>query len=187
MPIANPPKTVGANQRPLWYHPPIMNRALGHKCHYLFVGLLMVGCSAPQPPANQPPSAPPQELPILWQQAGSYGCLKVPVRLVARDPATLAQVPLADVPVDFDKQMVLIAALGIVPSDGYAIRITRVWRRGNRILTDVRVSPPPPARRPGPPNLTSPYHIVVVPRSDLNVEGFTTALPNHPRGYNPYK
>jgi len=164
-----------------------MNRSLAHKPYCLLVGLLMLGCSAPQPPAKQPQSPPPQELPILWQQVGSYGRLKVPVRLVARDAGTLAMLPLADVPVDFDKQMVLIAALGTVPGHGYAIRIARVWRQGNRILTDVRVTPPPPAPRPGPLNLTSPYHIVVVPRSDLNVEGFTTALPDGPRGYNPYK
>jgi hypothetical protein len=127
------------------------------------------------------------EMPITWSKAGTYSEFHEPLRLVIRDAAHLAAIPLAEVPVDFSKQMVLVATRGAVPTEGYAVRITRVWREGRRIRVDVRVSQPQPGGQPSKHALCAPYHIVVVPRSDLNVEGFSTRLPSDPRGHNPYK
>ncbi len=124
---------------------------------------------------------------ITWSKTGTYSELHQPLRLVIRDAAGLAAIPVAEVPVDFSEQMVLVAALGAVPTEGYAVRITRVWREGHRVYVDVRVSQPQPGGKSPRHALCAPYHIVVVPRSDLNVEGFSTRLPSDPRGHNPYK
>jgi hypothetical protein len=155
-------------------------------CSLLVIGPWVIGCQGAHGPETQE-GASDRELPILWQQAGSDCQVRVPLRLVARDAGTLAQVPLADVPVDFQSQMVLIATLGVVPTEGYGIRISRVWCERGRVRVDVRVQYPPAAEGPRALRPCSPYHIVVVPLSDRNVEGFATRLPDDPRGHNPYK
>ncbi len=99
------------------------------------------------------------------------------MRIVARDAATLSQIPLADVPVDFRDQMVLIATLGPVRSDEYGIRITRVWREGKFIKTLIRVARPAGGQAK-PLVLASPYHVVIVPKSGLNVVGFSADVPS---------
>lgn len=116
------------------------------------------------------------DLPIVWEHAGSYSDVARPFRVVARDAATLAQLPLVEVPVDFRTHMVLVAALGPTTSDEYGVRITRVWREGNRIRTEVARVHPGEVKRGGVVR-ASPYHIVVVPRSDLNVDGFSPVVP----------
>lgn len=154
-------------------------------CVVLLSGVSGCAVGSERPGLSDRPEVEP--LPILWEQAGLYCNVKVPVRLVARDRAGLAQLPIADVPVDFDKQMVLIAAMGLVPTDRYGIRISQVWRQGQRIYAQVRRVARAQGGQAGELKLCSPYHIVVVPRSDLNVEGFSTRLPADPRGYNPYR
>jgi len=136
------------------------------------------GQSSPSSPLLAGQQGSQQELPILWETHGTYSRVARRLRIVARDEATLAQLPLADVPVDFRRQMVLIATLGPVRSAGYGIRITRVWRDGNVIRATVRVLRPPASSEPRPLVLASPYHIVVVPKSDLNVLGFSTDVPS---------
>jgi hypothetical protein len=91
--------------------------------------------------------------------------------IVARNQAQMAYCPVSDVPVDFSREMVLIAILGRVTSDQYAIRIDRVWREGSVVKVDVRVYRPPPSTQSAI-RLACPYHVVVVPRSNLNIEGF---------------
>jgi len=145
------------------------------------------GCPPPGPTVDQSQTHQVDELAITWSKTGTYSELHQPLRLVIRDPAALAAIPVAEVPVDFNEQMVLVAALGAVPTEGYAVRITRVWRDGRRVYVDVRVTHPQPGGTPPKHALCAPYHIVVVPRSDLNVEGFATQLPSDPRGHNPYK
>ena len=119
---------------------------------------------------------PSEDLPILWEASGTYSRLTRSTRIVVRDRATLARVPLAEVPVDLDSQMVLIAGLGPTPNDELGIRIKRVWREGSRIRVLERHVHPGSDRatglRPG-----SPWTIVVVPRSDLNVEGYSPRVP----------
>jgi hypothetical protein len=93
------------------------------------------------------------------------------MQIVARSQAQMVYCPISDVPVDFSREMVLVAILGRVTSDEYAIRIQRVWREGSVIKVDVRVYRPTPSTKPEI-QLACPYHVVVVPRSNLNVEGF---------------
>ncbi len=119
----------------------------------------------------------PDEFPILWEQQGTYSNIAQAFRVVVRDRATLARLPITEVPVDFDRQMVLVAALGPAPTDQVGIRITRVWREKNHIRVQVQTLHPGEAKHAGLKR-TSPYHIVVVPRSDLNVVGFGSTLPS---------
>jgi len=153
----------------------------------LLVTAALPGCPPPEPMVDQSQTHQVDELDITWSTAGTYSELHQPLRLVIRDSAALAAIPVAEVPVDFNEQMVLVAALGAVPTEGYAVRITRVWRDRRRVYVDVRVTQPQPDGKPPKHALCAPYHIVVVPRSDLNVEGFSTRLPSDPRGHNPYK
>lgn len=112
-----------------------------------------------------------QDLPVIRELAGIHSTFTGPVRLVIHESATLAQLPLNLGPVDFDRYMVLVAALGPTPTDQYRITIDRVWRDGDRLRAHVQTRYPPvdaPARTAP----ASPFHAVVVPRSDLNVRGF---------------
>lgn len=128
-------------------------------------------------PSAYPPNSR-EVLPILWDHADNYSQITKPLRVVARDASTLSQLPLVEVPVDFKKQMVLIAAMGPVNSDQLGIRITRVERIGTKIKAEV-VPVHPGEQKHGGIVRTSPYHIVVVPKCDLNVEGFTATVPKN--------
>jgi hypothetical protein len=121
-------------------------------------------------------AAEPEPIPILWETQGSISHIARPLRVVARDAATLAQVPVVEVPVDFETQMVLIAALGPSASDQVGVRIDRVYRLGRAIHVQVRMLHPGEAKHGGL-RRTSPYHVVVIPRSDLNVVGFSPVVP----------
>ncbi len=131
---------------------------------------VLSGCSLT---GSAPPVEQVEDLPILWDKAGSYCNRTTPLRLVARNRAEMALCPISEVPVDFDHEMVLAATMGRVLSDGYAIRIERVYRQGSVIKVDVRIYRPPPVSQPSDIRPACPYHVVVVPRSDLNVEGFS--------------
>lgn len=113
-----------------------------------------------------------EEFPIQWERGATHGGPTYPARLAIRSRPQMAYCPIADVPVDFNTQMVLVAAMGRVMSDQYAIRIQRVWREGSLIKVDIAIRRPSPEAKP-PMKLVCPYHVVVVPRSDLNVEDFT--------------
>jgi len=114
------------------------------------------------------------ELPILRQVHGTHCHETRAMQLVIRDPATLAQVPLTDVPVDFSQEMLLIVTLGRVPSDLYTVNIDRVWREGPHLRVSSTVTSPPPG---APLVMASPYCIAVVPRCDLNIHGFSPRPP----------
>lgn len=117
-----------------------------------------------------------EELPIVWESSGTWSHLARPVRVVAHDQATLDQLPLTQVPVDFSRQMVLVAGLGPVMGGDLGIRITRVWREGSRLrVQEKRLHPG--LDRSSDLNRSSPWTIVVVPRCNLNVEGFATLVP----------
>ena len=138
------------------------------------VGLL--GCTGPRPAADGGPiDASPVDFPILRERRATFSRLSRPVRLVIRDAPTFARLPLAEIEVDFDREMVLIVGLGPVQSDAFGIRITRVRRRGRRLdvgVETIRSEADAPVRGA----LASPYHLVVVPRSDHNVVGFETRV-----------
>ena len=119
---------------------------------------------------------PPTDCPILWQASGDDLIIRKGFNLVVRDQAGLSQIPLTDVNVDFTKQMVLFATLGPVRTRGIDIQIQRVWRQGNRIHTEILILRPDNTENDRfEPH--SPYHLVVVPRSDLNVAEFNTSVP----------
>jgi len=144
---------------------------------YLAVGGLLVpvcsGCA--QRPAGAG-AVLVRDLPILWQTSGLHCGIRVPLRLVVRDEAHMVLLPIADVPVDFDRQMVLFVTPGLVPSSGYGVRIERVWQQGNVVKVSLRYLHP--AQRVSQPfEPCTPYHLVVVPKSDLNVEGFVVEPP----------
>lgn len=118
------------------------------------------------------------ELPILSQITGTHCNESRPMQLVIRDPATFAQVPLRELSVDFQNEMVLVVTLGRVPSDKYAVEIDRVWREGHQLRVAVSVLAPE-AGHPITP--ATPFCIAVVPRSDLNVARFAPEPPQRQR------
>jgi hypothetical protein len=79
------------------------------------------------------------------------------------------QKPAPDVPeIDFDKQTVLAVFMGRKPTGGYATKITRITDTGKRIEATVQ------EHAPGPGDivtqaLTSPYHMVAVPKTEKPV------------------
>ena len=138
------------------------------------VGLL--GCTGPRPVTDGSlTGALPVDFPILREHRATFSRLSRPVRLVIRDAPTFARLPLTEIDVDFDREMVLIAGLGPVQSDAFGIRITRVRRRGRRLDAEVETIRPE-AGSAVRHAAASPYHLVVVPRSDHNVVGFESRI-----------
>jgi hypothetical protein len=102
------------------------------------------------------------------------------MQLVIRDNESLAQVPLADVPVNFAEEMLLIVTLGRVTSDEYSVNIKRIWREGGRLRVNVEVAAPETFERVA---MGSPYCIAVVPRCDLNIAEFSPKIPARVRSW----
>ncbi len=140
---------------------------------FLLIGLS--GCSTSQPTDSRE-AGTQEDLPILWQESGTYSRITRRTHLVARDPIELAKLPITEVPVDFKTQMVLVVGLGPSPTNELAVRIARVWREGSRIRVQERRIHPGTMRSQGV-EPASPWTIAVVPRSDLNVEGYVTQVP----------
>lgn len=140
----------------------------------LFTG---TGCSDPRPGIEME-IADGAELPILRQVQGPHSHETRPMRLVIRDAAAWAQVHVADIPVDFEREMVLVVTLGSVLSDQYDVRIERIWRAGSRLKVATVVRAPPVASSVEP---ACPFCVAVVPRCGLNIEGFDTRPPARSR------
>lgn len=119
-----------------------------------------------------------RQMQIIQQWRGHNSAREQRQRIVVRDAKGWDQlwkamhgaiVPKPDVPeVDFQKQMVIGAFLGTRPTGGFSVRITRVTQNDKIVVCVAEQSP-------GPDDivtmaLTSPYHVVVVPRSDKTVE-----------------
>ena len=85
-----------------------------------------------------------------------------------------------DVPVDFNREMLLIVTLGRVMSDQYAVEIDRVWQERSKVHVSTRVTQP---AANAVPTVATPYCIAVVPRSDLNVDGFSATPPVRERSW----
>jgi len=74
--------------------------------------------------------------------------------------------------------LVLIAGMGPTPARGAGIRIVRVWRDGSRLrVRERRIHPGLDTEASGPGDAASPWTICVVPKSDLNVEGYAAQVP----------
>lgn len=143
------------------------------------VSLLASGCHQSRFVSSAMP-ADGEELPILYRVQGVHSHETRAMRVVVRDAATLAQIPIADVPVDFSTQMLLIVTLGRVTSDLYTVDIPRVWREKGRLRVETLLRAPPPG---APVSMASPYCIVVVPQCDLNVADFMTRPPVRDRSW----
>ncbi len=138
---------------------------------------LVTGCSDNQGMSLFRGEAPPaiEEYSVLYQKGGKYCGAKEELRLVVRDPAHMAFVPVGDVPVDFSNQMVLFVTTGQVYSEAYDVQIDRVWRQDRLVRVGI-TKVYPQAGEMGFPHPCSPYSLVVVPKSDCNVEGFVTEI-----------
>lgn len=132
-----------------------------------------VGCT-PDTDRIRTEPAEGADLPIVDQVQGTHCHETRPMRLVIRDAEALAQVPLAEVPVRFPEQMLLVVTLGRITSDQCSVRIRRVWREKGRLRVRYEVTPPPTG---APLAMASPFCIAVVPRSDMNVDGFASTPP----------
>jgi hypothetical protein len=149
-----------------------MSRHVGTGCRIVLL-LVMLGtaCQSAERFGDTFP-ADGATLEILREQAGAFSNLRRPVKWVMHDRRSLARA-LAEIgPVDFEREMVLVVGAGPTPSPEYGVRIQRVYRAGPVLKADIQYSYPTADAAPSPV-AASPYHIVVTPRSDLNVEGFT--------------
>ena len=120
------------------------------------------------------------ELAILNHVAGTHSHETRAMQIVIRDMATLAQMPLVDVPVNFATEMLLVVTLGRVNSDQFSVSIDRVFRDGNQLRVATTIRRPPPGV---PMVMASPFCIAVVPRCDLNVAGFSAEPPIRVRSW----
>lgn len=140
----------------------------------LVLGLLalsLTGCPATRQVAGPQPMQP------LAQE--TYSAAKAPRREVLRDPAAwqalwseLQVARRIAPPFDFERQMVLFAALGERRTGGYAIEIVRAEIVEGRLIVHVRETRPQPGAL-ATMALTAPFHAVAVPRHDLPVSWFT--------------
>ena len=133
------------------------------------------GCSQTKPADNGliPDGA---DLPVLRETSDSFSNIAMPLRIVMYDRATFSQFALRPLNVDFDREMVLLAAMGPASSPECAVRIRRVWRDGRRLRVVVECSYPD-ASVPRRAGSSSPYHAVVVPRCELPIAHFSSVIP----------
>lgn len=159
----------------------------------LILGLSLAGCAAqPQPgvlPVSGParmelPAAGTAELPIARFHERTQGYFRfnsgVPNELMAairsdedwRVQWGLASAHFGSPPpepeVDFEKDMLLIAAMSSKGSGGYSVHIERVVERPDELVAHVRFTSPG-ARCGAIAVITSPADIVRLPKSEKNV------------------
>ncbi|MCS7167558.1 MAG: protease complex subunit PrcB family protein [Gemmatales bacterium] len=115
------------------------------------------------------------ELRPLQHWRGIYSDARMPARLVIKDPRTWAEIwrltSNEDPPrIDFRRFMVIACFMGQRPTGGYAVEITGVYydRSLDRIIVQVTQFVPGPGAIV-PQVITSPYHMVLVPRLDKPV------------------
>jgi PrcB C-terminal len=111
--------------------------------------------------------------------SSSYSGYREPKHLVVRDSGTWAEVwkqlwtwqsPEPDLPaIDFDREMVLVAALGERPNSGYSILIESARATVDQLTVSVRVESP--GTGCGVLTvMTEPVDVVSVPRLDVGVQ-----------------
>ena len=147
-------------------------RAVRRGSQLAWLLVMTVGCTAQHGVERTGTgTAVEEELPMLWEASGTWSHVSRPVRIVAYDAATLAQIPVADVPVDFKTQMVLVVALGPTMGQDFGVRIARVWRAGSEVRVQERRLHPG-IERSGSLERTSPWTVVVVPRCEAKVRNW---------------
>lgn len=142
-----------------------------------------------------PVTASVADLPLtrLRPDSPSYASISgidEPERLVLRDPASWTEAwrrihrrarPVPPVPdLDFEREMVVVAALGRQRSAGYSIRIERAWQAAEATVVLVREESPGPGCIVSSV-LTSPIDIAVLPfregAVEFNVESVVRDCP----------
>lgn len=114
-------------------------------------------------------------MPMTELARGAYSQLTVERMQVIRDAGTLAelwsQAQVRDPvpPIDFEEQMVVLAALGERRTGGYRVDILRVAETETGLVVHVQVSTPGRGCMVTQA-LTQPYHFVAVPASDAPVD-----------------
>lgn len=122
-------------------------------------------------PTNRKPALPMR---TLVQQSNSL--ISSPRLTVSQDLASFKLLwrehagDLENLPdVDFEHEMVLLAAMGEQSTGGYTIKITEVIEDNGRLIARIqRIEPDPSAMVIQ--MLTAPVHFVIVPRQDLPVD-----------------
>lgn len=131
--------------------------------------LLLAGCDSDNEPSAIPRTG--QALPILREFRGQQGSFADRGFFVVQRPEIWEalwanqQVPT----VDFSRQSVLVALMGLQPTTGYDMRITDVRTAGQRVVVYVTQTVPPPSLLTIE-NPTTPYHMVVIPKIDQPVD-----------------
>jgi PrcB C-terminal len=134
--------------------------------------LTTLGACAARPPADGPQ-------PLMPLAQANYSGAKAAQREVLRSAAAwqkawdgLQQQRRIAPPVDFERQMVLFAALGERRTGGYAIEVVRAEVVEGTLVVHLRETAPKPGAL-ATMALTAPFHAVAVPRNDLPVRWFT--------------
>lgn len=103
------------------------------------------------------------------------------MRVVARDWATYWQLGLPEIDIDWDEEMVLVAALGPTPRPDATVRVTDITWDGTTLVPRVELITDDGASNgadaEAPIRMRSPYDLIVVPANDENVLGFTLGPP----------
>ena len=137
---------------------------------------LATGCLSGRSTAEPAPGDRLAALPILREHAAMSSPLGRAVRLVIRNDAEYARLPLVEMDVDFRREMVLLVGLGPTYTPRYGVRIRSVRGIGAVLRVETEIIPYEPAESLAPAR-GSPYHLVVVPWSERNVAGFETRVP----------
>ncbi len=108
----------------------------------------------------------------LRERVGTFSNLSRRVKWVIHSPGELALMPVDVGPIDFEREMVVLVGMGPTPSPDYAVRLKRLVRDAGVLRAEIEYLYPPDGAA-GSASPASPYHAVVMPRSDLRIEGFT--------------
>jgi hypothetical protein len=134
--------------------------------------------------ANPPAATPPKPAIVKeWKDSGG-GVETQPKRIVVKDPKEWETVwsamtgnrsPKPETPqIDFGIHMIIAVFMGERSTGGYSVAITDIADlNGKRVVTLKTQNPPPDAVLTQA--LTSPYHVVLVPKTSLPV-GFVDAI-----------
>lgn len=125
-------------------------------------------------------------VPFVNEWKGVHANRETSGQIVARDLKTWQDAwktmqgnvkPGPDTPqTDFNKNEIIAVFMGQKPSGGYAVEIVGVEKKTDKLVVKVKESSPPPDAMVTMA-LTSPYHVVEIPRTDLAVEFVNQAAP----------
>jgi hypothetical protein len=132
-----------------------------------------------------------ESLPIRTLAKGAFSAIQEPGQEVIKDKDTWERVwsrhaaggkPAAPLPkVDFSKEIVVVVTMGRKNTGGYSVQVTRVEPVANKLRISVQKASPPPGGM-AIQALTSPFHMIAVPKSDLAPEFVETAGPEKKKG-----